>query len=88
MLDVFICTILSLQMFTSFQSSLGFSDGSVGKNPLADAGDVGSVPGSGRLSGEGNGNPLQYSCQEIPWTKETGMLQSLGSQMSQTQLIR
>ena len=29
-----------------------------------DARDVGSVPGSGRLSGEGNGNPLQYSCPE------------------------
>ena len=31
-----------------------------------DAGDMGSVPGSGRSPGEGNGNPLQYSCQENP----------------------
>ena len=37
------------------------------KNPLASAGDlrdVGSIPGSGRPPGEGNGNPLQYSCLE------------------------
>ena len=31
-----------------------------------DTGDVGSIPGSGRSPGEGNGNPLQYSCQEKP----------------------
>ena len=30
------------------------------------AGDLGSIPGSGRYSGEGNGNPLQYSCLENP----------------------
>ena len=39
------------------------------KNLLANAGgarDVGSVSGSGRSPGEGNGNPLQYSCLEIP----------------------
>ena len=33
---------------------------------LRDAGDVGSIPGSGRLPGGGNGNPLQYSCLENP----------------------
>ena len=32
------------------------------KNPPANAGDAGSIPGSGRSPGEGNGNPLQYSC--------------------------
>ena len=39
------------------------------KNPLANAGDardVGSIPGSERSPGEGNGNPLQYSCLENP----------------------
>ena len=36
------------------------------KNPLANAGDMGSIPGSGRSPGEGNGNPLQYSCLENP----------------------
>ena len=37
------------------------------KNPpvnAGDTGDVGSIPGSGRFPGEGNGNPLQYSCLE------------------------
>jgi len=34
------------------------------KNLAANAGDMGSIPGSGRSPGEGNGNPLQYSCLE------------------------
>ena len=37
-------------------------DGTVVKNPLANAGDAGSIPGWGRSLGEGNGNPLQCSC--------------------------
>ena len=41
---------------------LGFPGGSVVKNPPANAGDVGSFPGSGRSPGERNGSPLQYSC--------------------------
>ena len=40
--------------------------GSVVKNLPANAGDTGLIPGSGRSSGEGNGNPLQYSCLENP----------------------
>ena len=36
------------------------------------------------LYGEGNGNPLQYPCLEIPWTEEPGGLQSTGSQESDT----
>ena len=36
------------------------------KNLPANAGDVGSIPGWGRSPGEGNGNPLQYSCLENP----------------------
>ena len=39
------------------------------KNPPANAGDPGSIPGSGRSSGDGNGNPLQYSCLENPMDK-------------------
>ena len=49
--------------------STGFPDGSVLKNLPANAGaagDAGSVPGLGRSPGEGNGNPLQYSCWENP----------------------
>ena len=61
---------------------MDFPGGSVVKNQPANAGDVGSIPGSGRSPGEGNGNPLQYSCWEILWTEEPGGLQSMGSQES------
>ena len=52
-------------------------------NPPANAGDardVGSIPGSGRFPGEGNSNPLQYSCLENPMDRGTGGLQSMGSE--------
>ena len=39
---------------------------SVGKESACSAGDLGSIPGLGRSSREGNGNPLQYSCLENP----------------------
>ena len=42
----------------------GFPSSSGGKASACNAGDPGSVPRSGRSSGEGNGNPLQYSCLE------------------------
>ena len=48
---------------------VGFSGGSVLKNPPANAGDVGDsglIPALGRSPGGGNGNPLQYSCLENP----------------------
>ena len=64
---------------------LGFPGGSVGKDLPAKAGDAGLIPGLGRSPGGGNGNPLQYSCLEIPWTEEPGGLQSTGSQKSPTQ---
>ena len=54
-------------------------DGSDGKESTCNAGDPGSVSGSGRSSGEGNGNPLQYSCQENS-IEEPGGLQSIGSE--------
>ena len=37
-----------------------------------------SIPGLERLPREGHGNPLQYSCLEIPWTEKPGGLQSIG----------
>ena len=43
---------------TAHKTSRGFPGGSVVKNPPADAGGTGSIPGSGRSPGEGNGNPL------------------------------
>ena len=45
---------------------LGFPHSSVGKEFACNAEDLGSIPGSGRSLGEGNGNPLQYSCLENP----------------------
>ena len=43
-----------------------FPGGSDGKASVYNAGDLGSIPGSGRSPGEGNGNPLQYYCLENP----------------------
>ena len=59
-----------------------FPSGSAVKNPPANAGDVSLIPGSGRVPGEGNGNPLQYSCLENPrdggawWAAISGVTQS------------
>ena len=58
--------------------------GSVVKNLPANVGDRGSVPGSRRLPGEGNGSPFQYSCLRNPMDREPGGLQSTGSQESDT----
>ena len=57
-----------------------FSGGSDGKASAYNAGELGQIPGLGRSSGEGNGNPLQYSCLENPMNEEHDRLQSLGSQ--------
>ena len=43
---------------------MGFPGGSDGKESACNARDQGSIPGSGRSPGEGNGNPLYYSCLE------------------------
>ena len=43
---------------------MDFPGGSDGKESACNTGDPGSIPGLGRSSGEGNGNPLQYSCLE------------------------
>ena len=48
------------------------------KNPPANAGDVSSVPESGRFPGEGSGNPPSILAWETPWTAELGGLQSMG----------
>ena len=56
-----------------------FPGGSAGEESARNAGDPGSVLGWGRFPGEGNGNPLQYSCLGNPM-EEPGGLQSMGSQ--------
>ena len=50
----------------TFGSCLGFPGSSDGKESTHNAGDPGSIPGSGGSLGEENGNPLQYSCLENP----------------------
>ena len=49
-----------------YKANKDFPDGSDGKASVYNAGDLGLIPGSGRFPGEGNGNPLQYSCLENP----------------------
>ena len=59
---------------------LDFPGGPEGKESTCNAGDLGLIPGSGRCPGEGNAYPLQYSSLEIPWTEDSGWLQSMGLQ--------
>ena len=49
---------------------MGFPHSSPGKEPACNAGDPGLIPGSGGSPGEGNGNPLQYSCLVNPMVRE------------------
>ena len=49
---------------------MGFLGGSDGKESACKAEDLGSIPGSGRSPGEGNGYPLQYSCLKNSMDKE------------------
>ena len=56
-------TILCTFTHTHTHTHTGFQGGSVVKNPPANAGDTGSISGSGRFLREGNGNSLQYFCQ-------------------------
>jgi len=66
---------------------VGFLGGSVVKNPPAKAGDMSLIPGSGRPPGEGNDNPLQYSCLENLMGRGAWRLQSMGSQRAGHDLV-
>ena len=57
-------------LFTSLTLTVDFPGGSDGEASAYNAGDPGSIPGSGRSPGEGNGTPLQYSCLENPMDGE------------------
>ena len=64
----------------------GFPGGSEVKNPPANAGDAGSIPGSGRCPGEGNGHPFQYPFLGHPLDRGAWWTTVLGVAKSQTQL--
>ena len=70
------------ELFLDF--CIDFPAGSDGKASAYNAGDLGSIPGSGRSPGEGNGNQLQCSCMGNPTDQEAGGLSSMGLQKSQT----
>ena len=69
-------------LFIHCNNMIGFPGGSEVKASACNAGDLGSIPGSGRSPGEGNGNPLQYSCLGNPmdrgawWTTVHGVAKS------------
>ena len=69
-----------------YYSALGFPGGSEGTASAYNAGDLGSIPGSGRSPGEGNGNPLQYSRLENPMDRGAWWATVHGVANSQTQL--
>ena len=56
---------------------MGFAGGSDGKDSACNA-DLGMIPGSGSSPGEGNSNPLQYSCLENPMDRGAGRVQFMG----------
>ena len=58
--------------------------GSDGKESACHEGDLDLILGSGRSSGEGNGNPIQYSCLKNPMDRRAWWLESIRPQKSQT----
>ena len=65
---------------------MDFPGGSDGKVSVYNAGDLGSIPRSGRFPGEGNANPLQYSCLENPMDRGALWVPVHGVAKSQTRL--
>ena len=72
-------------MYT-YSRFMDFPGGSDGKASAYNAGDPGSIPGQGRSPGEGNGNPLQYSCLETPMDGGTWQATVHGVAKSRTRL--
>ena len=76
----------TFSLFTSPFLYLHFPGGSDSKESSCNAGDPGSIPGLGRAPGEGNGNPLQYSCLENPMDRGAWRATVHGVTKSQTRL--
>ena len=62
----YVLSMISLFSLSMYKTHQGFPGVSAIKNSPANAGDVGSIPGSGRTPGNGKGNPLEYSCLGNP----------------------
>ena len=78
--SVFICKLPAFRTVTATIHS------SVGKESACNAGDLGSIPGSGRSPGEGSGNPLQYSCLENLMDRKSLAGYSLQGRKNRTRL--
>ena len=64
-------SLMARSIYTAlFSDYINIPGGSDGKASAYNAGDLGSIPEWGRSPGEGNGNPLQYSCLENPMGRE------------------
>ena len=74
-------------MWCGFYTMICFHCGSDGKASACNVGDPGSIPGSGRSPGEGNGNPLQYSCLENSMDRGAWWPTVHGVTKSQTRLL-
>ena len=85
MLQFTLGDICSLDLDKCIKTRMGFPGGSLVKNPPANAGDAGLIPGSGRSPGKGNGNPLQYSCLENSVDREDW--QATGHRITQSQTL-
>ena len=78
--------VTKIKLINVSTTAHGLPGGSDCKESACNAGDPGSVPGLGRSPGEGNGNPLQYSCLENPMDRGAGWATSHGVAKSWTQL--
>ena len=81
----YLCAITSSSR--NYKKYKGFPGGSDSKESACNAGDQGSIPGSGRSPGEGNGYPLQYSCLEKSTDRGAWQATLHGVAKSQTQLM-
>ena len=79
-------TRLIIQLNTSFNPKEAFLGGTDGKESVCNTGNTGSIPGSGRSPGGGNGNPLQYSIPDTSVERGAWWATVHGVTESQTQL--
>ena len=84
---VFYWLIQSLNATFIIYKTGGFPGGSEVKASACNAGDLGSISGSGRSPGEGNGNPLQYCCLENPMERSLTGYSPRGRRESKTERL-